>query len=48
MEDGQREREREREPQVDSMLGIEPNTGLNLMTMRSLPEPKPKVGHVTD
>ena len=42
-----REREREwgagRESQVDSLLSVELNTGLDLMTLRSLPEPKSRV-----
>ena len=38
------ERQEEREFQVGSMLSMEPNMGLNLMTLRSWPEPKSRVG----
>ena len=42
--EGQREK--------DSLLNVEPNAGLNtgldLMTLRSLPEPKSLVGHSND
>ena len=35
-------------PQADSTLSLEPNVGLDLMTLRPWPEPKPRVGHLTD
>ena len=31
---------------TDSILGTEPNMGPNVMTVRSRPEPKPRVGHL--
>ena len=34
-------RERERESEADSMLSIEPGVGLDPMTARSRPEPRP-------
>ena len=40
--------QRERESQADSILSAEPDAGLNLMTLRSWPEPKPRVGRLTD
>lgn len=36
MKEGQRERERE--PQADSVLSTKPNAGLDLMTLKSGPE----------
>ena len=39
--------EREREFQADATLSIEPDTGLNLMTLRSRPELKPRVRSLT-
>ena len=44
---GQREREGERESQAGSTLNAEPEVGLNLMTVRSLPEPKSRARHLT-
>ena len=41
-------RERERESQADSALSTEPDLGLNLMTLRSQSELKPRVGCSTD
>jgi len=38
----------ERESQADSLLSIEPYTGLSFTTWRSQPEPKPGVGGLTD
>ena len=51
-----REREREkgrhrgrgRESQVDLTLSMEPDMGLDFMTLRSQPESKPRVGCLTD
>jgi len=34
--------------QADSALSTEPHAGLDLMTLRSRPQPKPRVGHSTD
>ena len=45
---GEGQRERERESQADSPLSVEPDTRLNLMTLRSQPEPKPGVRCSTD
>jgi len=42
---GGADEERERESQADA---IQPNAGLDPTTMRSRPEPKPRVGHLTD
>ena len=42
-----KERVRRKETQVDSMLSIEPDTGLDLMILRSGPELKSRVGHLT-
>ena len=42
------EREGEREPQADSTVSTEPDTGLSLMTLRSWPEPKSRVSHLTN
>lgn len=36
--------ERERESGADSLLSVEPGTGLDLTTPRSSPEPKSRVG----
>ena len=44
MQEGAAEGERE----ADSLLSTEPNTGLNLTTLRSRPEPKPRAGPLTD
>ena len=38
----------ERESEGDSMLSSEPDVGLNLMTLRSQPESKPRVGLLTE
>jgi len=38
------QKESERESQVDSALSTEPRVELNLRTLRSRPEPKPRVG----
>ena len=35
-------------PQVDSVLSAEPNVGLDRRTLRSCPEPKSRVQHLTD
>ena len=43
-----REREGERESQAGSTLSAEPDTGLNLTTVKSWPELKSRVGHSTD
>ena len=42
------QREKKTESQADSMLSVEPHVGLDLITLRSLPEPKPWVRHLTD
>ena len=36
------------ESQADSMLNVEPDMSLDPRTLRSQPEPKPRVGHSTD
>ena len=38
----------EREFQADSELSVEPDAGLDLMTLRLGPEQKSRVGHLTD
>ena len=38
----------ERESKADSLLNVESNIGLQLTTLRSWPEPKPRVGRFTD
>ena len=38
-----RQKKRERESQDNSVLSVEPNEGLDLTTLRSQPEPKPRV-----
>ena len=40
--------EKERETQADSALSTEPNSGLNLRTLRSQPELKPRVRCLTN
>jgi len=40
--------EGERESQADSPLSSEPDTGLDPITLRSEPEPKPRGRHPTD
>jgi len=40
--------EGERESQTDALLSMEPNVGLDLMTLRSWPELKSKVRHLTN
>ena len=40
---GGRDRERRREPPIDSLLSMEPNVGLHSRTLRSRPEPKSQV-----
>jgi len=40
--------ERERETQADAVLSAEPDAGLDLTTLRSGPEPKLRVGRLTD
>jgi len=42
------EGEREGESQADSTLNAEPAGGLDLKTLRSWPEPKPRVISLTD
>ena len=42
------QRERERESEADFILSAEPNVGLDLMTLRSPPEWKPRVGCLTN
>ena len=46
--EGQRKMERENESQADSLLSAEQNMGLHLRTLRSRPEPKSRVGCLTD
>ena len=45
---GQGQREREKEPQADSEQSTEPHTELNPTILRSLPEQKSRVRHLTD
>ena len=40
--------EGERESQADSLLSVEPDSGLDPTTTRSQPEPKPRVRRLTD
>ena len=47
-EQGEGQRERERELQPGSPLSVGPDAGLFLMTLRSRPEPKPRVGRSTN
>jgi len=42
------QRERERETLADSVLSAEPGMGLDLGILRSGPELKPRVRHLTD
>ena len=44
---GQRERERESQSQADSVMSVEPNTGLDPTTPGSWPEPKSRIRHST-
>ena len=37
-----------RESQADSALSLESDAGLDTTTLRSWPEPKPRVRHLTD
>ena len=46
--EGGAEGEGEREFQTGSMFSTEPDMGLDLKTLRSLPEPKSRVGCLTD
>ena len=46
--DGGWHRERERESEANSILSTEPHLGLHPMALRSRPELKPRVGHLTD
>ena len=39
----ERSRERKRESQADSLMSTEPDTELHITTLRSQPEPKPRV-----
>jgi len=41
-------KERERESQAYSVLSAEPHVALDLMTLRSQPEPKSREGRLTD
>jgi len=41
-------KERETESQAGSELSTEPDTKLDLTTLRSRPDPKPKIGHLTN
>ena len=43
-----RGRERERDPQADSLLSAEPHTGLHPRALRSWPEPEPRIGCSTN
>ena len=45
-QEGQKERERKSQAEFD--LTTEPDVGLNIMTLRSLPEPKPIVRCLTN
>ena len=42
-----RGKERETESEADSPLSLKPDAGLDLTTLRSLPEPKSRVGCLT-
>ena len=48
MNRGGAEGEEERDSEADSVLSVEPNEGLDPTTMRSCPEPKSRVRHLTD
>lgn len=39
---------RERESEVEAVLSVEPDAGLETMTLRSWPEPKSRVQCLTD
>lgn len=43
-----REEQREGETLADFVLSTEPDVGCDLMTLRSRPELKPRVGRLTD
>ena len=47
-EGGEGEEEKERWSQADSVLSAEPDVGLDLVTLRSPPELKPRVRHLTN
>ena len=40
--------DRGRDSQPHSLLSVDPDVGLNLITLRSRPELKPRVRHPTD
>ena len=44
---GKGREKRERESQADSVLSTEPDAGLDLISLRSQPELKPRVGQST-
>ena len=44
----QRERKRETKSQADSVLSVEPDVGLHLLTLRSWPELKSRFRPLTD
>ena len=48
MSRGVAEGEGEKESQVDASLSFKPNEGLDPMTLRSGPVPKPRVKYLTD
>ena len=48
MHEQEGQRKRERESQADSILSMEPNIVLDLTTLKSQPELKPRVGHLTN
>ena len=41
------QRKKEKESEADSLLSTDPDAGLNPITLRSRPEPKSTVGHLT-
>ena len=45
---GEGKEQTERKRKADSLLSVDSNTGLNLMTLRSWPELKPGIGCLTD
>ena len=42
------QKEREKEKQADAPQSVEHDAGLDPRTLRSWPEPKSRVGHLTD
>ena len=42
------QREKDRESQVNSVLSVEPHLDIDLLTLKSEPELKPRDGYLTD